>query len=89
MRCFACGENMNLMKTMEDDTMPVAGFEQRTFACPACGDVEQRLAFRSVGQDEVEAAPTHAAPSILPASPHHDEHAAGLLRRVAARLRGA
>jgi hypothetical protein len=80
---------MNLMKTMEDDTMPVAGFEQRTFACPACGDVEQRLAFRSVGQDEVEAAPTHAAPSILPASPHHDEHAAGLLRRVAARLRGA
>ena len=93
MRCFACGENMNLVKTIEDDTMPVAGFEQRTFACPACGDVEQRLAFRSIGQDEVEPevepAPTHAAPSILPAEPHHDEHAAGLLRRVAATLRGA
>jgi len=38
---------MNLVKTIEDDTMPVAGFERRTFACPACGDVEQRLAFRS------------------------------------------
>ena len=89
MRCFACGENMNLVKTIEDDTMPVAGFERRTFACPACGDVEQRLAFRSIGQDEVEPAPTHAAPSILPAELHHDEHAAGLLRRVAAKLRGA
>jgi hypothetical protein len=29
----------------EDDTMPVPGFERRTFMCSACHDVERHLVF--------------------------------------------
>jgi hypothetical protein len=88
MRCLACGAEMNLITTTEDDTMPVAGFEHHTFMCLACGDVEQRLVFRAVGQNEAQ--PVHTAPPITPALPADDEHAAavGFLRRVATMLRG-
>jgi hypothetical protein len=50
MRCLACGAEMNLMKAVQDDTMPVPGFEHHTFMCSACGDIERRLVFRHVGQ---------------------------------------
>ena len=88
MRCLACGAEMNLVSTIEDDTMPVAGFEHHTFMCLACGDVEQRLVFRPVGQNEAQ--PEHAAPPISPAEPAQDERedTAGFLKRVATMLRG-
>ena len=88
MRCLACGAEMNLVATIEDDTMPVAGFEHHTFMCLACGDVEQRLVFRAAGGNEAQ--PVHAAPPISPALPAHEERAAtvGFLKRVATMLRG-
>jgi hypothetical protein len=36
---------MILVNVVEDDTMPVPGFEWRTFMCSACDDVERRLVF--------------------------------------------
>jgi hypothetical protein len=89
MRCLVCAAAMNLMKVVEDDTMPVPGFEHHTFMCSACGDVERRLVFRQVGQRHGEP-PVHAAPPISPALPVHDERIAvpGIVRRVVARLRG-
>ena len=88
MRCLACGAEMNLVSTIEADTMPVAGFEHHTFMCLACGDVEQRLVFRAVGQNEAQ--PEHPAPPISPAMPAQDEReaTAGFLKRVATMLRG-
>ena len=37
MRCLACGAEMHLMHVIQDDTMPVPGYEHRTFMCSACG----------------------------------------------------
>ena len=45
MRCLVCNAEMILMKVDQDDTMPVPGFERRTFMCSECHDVEQRLVF--------------------------------------------
>ena len=42
MRCLACGAEMHLMHVAQDDTMPVPGYEHRTFMCSACGDIERR-----------------------------------------------
>ena len=88
MRCLMCYAEMTLVTVTPDDTMPVAGFEQNTFMCLACGDVEQRLVFRAVGQNEAQ--PEHAAPPISPAMPAQDEReaTAGFLKRVATMLRG-
>jgi hypothetical protein len=81
---------MSLMKVVEDDTIPVPGFEHHTFMCPGCGDVERRLVFRQVGQRHGEPALAHTAPPISPALPVDDEGTvpAGILRRMAAKLRG-
>ena len=45
MRCMACGGEMILMNVVPDDTMEVPGFEQHTFTCSECQDVERRLVF--------------------------------------------
>jgi hypothetical protein len=81
---------MNLMKAVQDDTMPVPGFEHHTFMCSGCGDIERRLVFRQVGQRQGEPVPAHTAPPISPALPLDDERIAaqGIFRRVAAKLRG-
>ena len=50
MRCLVCNAEMVLMKVVQDDTMPVPGFERRTFMCSACHDVEGRLVFVRPGQ---------------------------------------
>jgi hypothetical protein len=50
MRCMVCNAEMILMKVVQDDTMPVPGFERRTFMCSACHDVEGRLVFVRPGQ---------------------------------------
>jgi hypothetical protein len=56
MRCFVCNAEMTLMNVVEDGTMPVHGFEWRTFMCSACGDVERRLVFTKHAE-EAEPAP--------------------------------
>jgi hypothetical protein len=45
MHCLVCGSEMRLDEVAGDQSVPVSGFERRTFRCPSCGDVEQRLAF--------------------------------------------
>ena len=54
---------MLLMQTVQDETMPVPGFEHHTFMCSSCHDVEHRLAFAKPGeQPRPEAVPVHAMP---------------------------
>jgi len=95
MRCMACGAEMILMNVIQDETMPVPGFEHRTFMCSECHDVERRLAFIPHDERHQESIqvplPVHAAPPLVPAESAHDGTIAasvpGLLRRVVARLR--
>jgi hypothetical protein len=54
MLCMACGNEMLLLKVVEDTTMMVSGYEHHTYLCPKCGEVERRLAFRS--DDDLRAA---------------------------------
>ena len=42
MRCIECGEEMRLVRVVQDDTQKVA---QNTFECPVCHNEEQRLVF--------------------------------------------
>jgi hypothetical protein len=91
MRCLACGAEMHLMHVVQDDTMPVPGYEHRTFMCSACGDIERRFVFaRDTGQGHTEPVPVHTAPPISPAPTDRQERitASGILRRVFAKLRG-
>jgi hypothetical protein len=65
MRCMLCDAEMMLMNVVQDDTMPVPGFERRTFMCSSCHDVEQQLAFVRPGHDsDVQAVPANEAPPI-------------------------
>ena len=85
MRCLACGAEMHLMHVVQDDTMPVPGYEHRTFMCSACGDIERRFVFaRDTGQGHTEPVPVHTAPPISPAPTDQQERiaASGILRRV-------
>src|SRR5438309_3943587 len=64
MRCMVCDAEMVLVKVVPDDTMPVPGFERRTFICSACHDVEQHLAFVRPGcESDAEPVPVHVASS--------------------------
>lgn len=45
MRCMACGEQMALVAAVPDETTTIAGFENETLHCPACGGTERRLVF--------------------------------------------
>jgi hypothetical protein len=54
---------MLLMQTVQDETMPVPGFEHHTFMCSSCHDVENRLAFTKPSeQPNPEAMPVDAGP---------------------------
>jgi hypothetical protein len=54
---------MLLMQTVQDETMPVPGFEHHTFMCSSCHDVEHRLAFaKPTEQASPEAVPADAVP---------------------------
>jgi hypothetical protein len=59
MHCMVCDAEMTLIHVVQDDTMPVPGFERRTFICPACHDEERRLVFSRCD----------AEPSLVPAAP--------------------
>jgi hypothetical protein len=45
MRCLVCNAEMVLMEAVQADPTTLPGFEHRTFFCPACHDVERRLAY--------------------------------------------
>ena len=45
MRCLVCAAEMYLTHVVEDDTMPVPGFEHHTLECLECGNIERRLVF--------------------------------------------
>ena len=47
MRCVSCGEEMRLLQVAEDKTKMVTGYEQHTFECSGCREVEQRLVFNT------------------------------------------
>src|SRR5262245_35669536 len=65
MRCMACGCEMTLVSVVNEDTMPVPGFEQHTFTCSECHDTERRLVFAKRGDNgNTEPAVVEAAPSI-------------------------
>jgi hypothetical protein len=68
---------MVLTTVVQDDTMPVAGFEHQTFTCSECQDVEQRLVFARHDR-AVHTGPTsgQAAPSVVPAATVQDEQIA-------------
>jgi hypothetical protein len=65
MRCLVCNAEMILMAVVEDDAMPVRGFEHHTFKCSECHDVEQRLVFAKHGRESgTEPLSVHTTPSI-------------------------
>ena len=45
MRCMVCGEEMELVQSVPDETMLVPGFEHHKLVCPCCHDEERRLVF--------------------------------------------
>jgi hypothetical protein len=55
---------MRLDEVAGDQNVPVSGFERRTFRCPSCGDVEQRLAFNP----RRDPGPTEPSPDIQSAA---------------------
>jgi hypothetical protein len=64
MCCMLCDAEMILMNVVQDDTMPVPGFEWRTFMCSACHDVERHFAFVGPGQEsDAEPVPISAVSS--------------------------
>ncbi len=68
MRCMACGAEMILMKVVEDETMPVPGFERHAYMCSACHDTEQRLVFNKHTQEretETVVTPATFAPTSM------------------------
>ena len=45
MLCMECGAEMRLIEVAKANTMPVSGFEHRTWQCSGCSAVEQRMTF--------------------------------------------
>ncbi len=69
MRCMACGAEMILMKVVEDETMPVPGFERHAYMCSVCLDTEQRLVFNKHAKErDTETVPGVTSAPIAPAS---------------------
>jgi hypothetical protein len=62
MRCLFCNTEMVLMEAVQVDPTTLPSFEHRTFLCPACHRVEQRLTH--VGARAPSAAP-HSGASQL------------------------
>jgi hypothetical protein len=75
---------MTLTNVVNENTIPVPGFEQHTFTCSECHDIERRLVFaKHSGKGNTEPAAVEAAPSIALDSTVQDQdveaHAQGLL----------
>jgi hypothetical protein len=62
---YGLGEEMILVKVIEDVTMPVSGFQRHAYMCSTCNETEQRLVFNKSGEERgTEAAPEFAAVAI-------------------------
>ena len=84
---MASGAEMILVNTIEDISMPVAGFERRAYMCSLCNDTEQRLVFNKPGE-QAETAIAPASTSDVPASttpPNLIERAKNLMRLARAK----
>jgi hypothetical protein len=69
---MACDGEMK-MTTVDQDDVPMSGFEYHTFECSACHDAERRLVFVKTSRGtDVEPAPVHIAPTIVD-TPVHDD----------------
>ena len=67
MLCMACGAKMILVRAIDDETMPVPGFQRHAYMCSSCHDTEQHLVFNKHPQGrEPETVVTPA--SVEPAS---------------------
>ena len=56
---------MVLMNVVQDDTIIVPGFEQRTFICCECQEEERRLVFAKQGGDgDTEHTPEQAVTPV-------------------------
>jgi hypothetical protein len=64
MRCLACGEEMQLLRVVRDDTDMFPSFAQQLFQCPACSDVDRRLVIQSEPVAESEPADTPPAMAL-------------------------
>ena len=67
MRCLACGAEMKLIEVVRDDTMMVPGYEDQTFECLDCHEIDRRRVFRgegtvSAGEPTLPPAPGLQAP---------------------------
>ena len=74
MRCMACGAEMILVKTIEDVSMPIAGFERRAYMCSLCHETEQRFVFNKRPEEREPEPHLHA--SIRCANLHGSESGA-------------
>jgi hypothetical protein len=70
MRCMACGAEMILTTVIEDETMPVPGFQRHAYMCSSCHDTEQRLVFNKHAKkaDTVTTAVVTPAPVAPPST---------------------
>jgi hypothetical protein len=87
-----CGTEMALIGVVEDDTFKlVRGFEDHTYICSKCGDIERRLVFNKHSKEpNTEAVPILSLPPIAPALTTQNQRktAQGLLRSVLTKIRG-
>jgi hypothetical protein len=61
---------MLLMQTVQDETMPVPGFERHTFMCSSCDDVEHRLVFaKPTEQPSPQTVPADTVPMHVTSAP--------------------
>jgi len=89
MFCMECGAEMRLVEVAKLNTMPVSGFEHRTWQCSGCSAVEQRMTFtrektpaktepieltRTGSVQAIQTAPTEAA-QTKPAGPAQTDRA--------------
>jgi len=63
MRCLACGAEMKLVQVARDDTMMVPGYEDQTFECSECHEIERRRIFRNESVSPPAEPPAPIAPS--------------------------
>ncbi len=82
MKCMACGAEMQLVQTVPDETMMVAGFEHRTLQCSGCDEIERRLVFNperaaaaAADAASIAEAPP-VAPGVAPSDASAPEHTA-------------
>ena len=87
MRCMACGAEMILVKVIEDETMPVPGFQRHAYMCSLCHDTEQRLVFnRHTPERELETVVMPAPPEPASTMQNLRATAKGFLEPVLAKL---